>query len=155
MRLLQLKLPLNHIFMMQFKNSFWIQYVLKITVESVIVSIFFLWGLGGIGAWKSIENLKFSMDVFRSSSPPLAAKCFHFPPNLSTHPITWETPQIQQGICLPVDVAHYTLLTDPVQPGLFYNHLRESFIDWFIHPLVQISSKHCQSKTRRARQLKF
>ena len=36
-------------------------------------------------------------------------------------------------------------------PPLLINSLN----NWFIHPLVQISSKHCQSQTGRARELKF
>ena len=44
--------------------------------------------------------------------------------------------------------------------GLFYNHLCHWLIDWFIHsllsdPLVRIYSKHSQSQSGRARELKF
>ena len=57
--------------------------------------------------------------------------------------------------CPRMRFLKFIYLPDPVYPGLFYNHLRDSFINWLSHPLVQISSEHCLSQTGRARELKF
>ena len=46
-------------------------------------------------------------------------------------------------------------LTDSMQPGLFCNHLCHSLINSVVDPLVQTSSKHCQSQTGRVSVLKF
>ena len=48
-------------------------------------------------------------------------------------------------------------LTDPVQPGLFYNHLCHSFIHSLRHSLMICENifKHLHSQTSTARELKF
>ena len=57
-------------------------------------------------------------------------------------------------MCVHLQQPHKTVFNRPGVAGAVLQS-PPLLINWFIHPLVQISSKHCQSQTGRARELTF